>query len=227
MANINDLWYAARQTRIVYMPHKLLETFGETSVKYGLLTRLDEGRLNLRTGLVKAARPRIVTPHYLRQQALENFGPEAQSYFDDLISRKEGASIIEYGLCFQKEDYSVESIGGNLDEVSEQMAKEAQDNLTETRGVIIGSEQFWEVALVFFLKLLVAQSMPYNAREMQNRGLFSMRNGVPMAICNEIDQDFANATTREQADALGNKLRDYGVFDEYEDRFFEFYGRFC
>ena len=227
MPNINDLWYAARLTRIVYMPRKLLETFGETSVKYGLLTRLDDSRLNLRTGVVKAARPRIVTPHYLRQQALENFGPEAQRYFDDLISRKDGASIIEYGLCFQKEEYSQESIGGNIEEVSEQLAKDAQDNLTETRGVIIGGEKFWEVSLVFFLKLLVAQSIPYNAREMHNRGLFSMRNGVPLAICNEIDQDFANAVTREQADALGNKLRDYGLFDEYEDRFFEFYGKFC
>ncbi len=227
MPNINDLWYAAKLTKIVYMPHKLLETFGETSVKYGLLTKVDDNSLNLRTGVVKAARPRIVTPHYLRHQALENFGPDAQSYFDDLISRKEGASIIEYGLCFQKEEYSQESIGGNLEEVSEQLAKDAQDNLTETRGVIIGGEKYWEISLVFFLKLLVTQSMPYNAREMYNRGLFAMRNGVPVAICNEIDQDFASATTREQADALGNKLRDYGLFEVYEDRFFEFYGKFC
>jgi hypothetical protein len=227
MSNINDIWYAARLTKIVYMPRKLLETFGETCVKYGLLTRLDDNRLNLRTGVVKAARPRIVTPHYFRHQALENFGPDAQRYFDDLLSRKDGASIIEYGLCFQKEEYSQQSIGGNIEEVSEQLAKDAQDNLTETRGVIIGGERFWEVSLVFFLKLLVAQSMPYNAREMQNRGLFAMRNGVPMAICNEIDSDFANAVTREQADALGNKLRDYGLFDVYEDRFFEFYGKFC
>ncbi|MBO4344851.1 MAG: hypothetical protein J5833_03795 [Victivallales bacterium] len=227
MPNINDLWYAAKLTKIVYMPRKLLETFGETSVKYGLLTKVDDSSLNLRTGVVKAARPRIVTPQYLRHQALENFGPDAQSYFDDLISRKEGASIIEYGLCFQKEEYSRESIGGNLEEVAEQLAKDAQDNLTETRGVIIGGEKYWEISLVFFLKLLVTQSMPYNAREMYNRGLFAMRNGVPVAICNEIDHDFASATTREQADALGNKLRDYGLFEVYEDRFFEFYGRFC
>ena len=227
MSNLNELWYAALQTRIVYMPHKLLETFGETSVQYRLLTQLDGTTLRLRTGVVKAARPRIVTPHYLRSQALENFGEEAQNYFNDLLSRKEGAHIIEYGLAFQKEEFSSEDIGGNLLEVAEQLAKDAQDNLTETRGVLIGSENYWEIALVFFLKLLVAQSIPYNTREMNNRGLFSLRNGVPMAIVNELDQDFAAATTKEQADRLGAKLRDYGLFDEYESRFFELYSRFC
>lgn len=227
MPNINDLWYAARQTRIAYMPHKLLETFGETAVKYSLLTEIEDNRLMLRTGIVKAARPRIVTPHYLRSQALENFGPDAQSYFDDLISRKDGVHILEYGLGFQKEEHSEEQIGGNLQEVAEQLSKDAQDNLNETRGIIIGVEQHWEIALVFFLKLLVAQSVPHNAMEMNNRGLFSLRNGVPLAICNEIEQDFAQATDKDKADRLGNKLRDYGIFDEYENRFFELYSRFC
>ena len=227
MPNLNELWYAALKTRIVYMPHKLLETFGESAVQYRLLTQLDDSKLRLRTGVVKAARPRIVTPHYLRSQALENFGEEAQNYFNDLLSRKEGAVILEYGLVFQKEDHSEEDIGGNINEVGEQLAKDAQDNLTETRGVLIGSEAYWEIALVFFLKLLVAQSVPYNTREMNNRGLFSLRNGIPMAICNEIEQDFAAAFTKEQADQLGKKLRDYGIFDEYENRFFELYSRFC
>ncbi len=227
MPNINDLWYAARLTRISYMPHKLLETFGETAVKYSLLTELGENSLALRKGVVKAARPRIVTPHYLRSQALENFGPEAQSYFDDLISRKEGAGIIEYGLCFQKEEHSEERIGGSIGEVAEQLSKDAQDNVNETRGVILGDEKFWEISLVFFLRLLVAQSLPRNAMEMNNRGLFALKNGVPLAVCNELEQDFASATTKEKADALGCKLRDYGLFDEYEARFFELYGHFC
>lgn len=227
MPNINDLWYAARQTRIVYMPHKLLETFGESAVNYRLLSQVEDGRLRLRTGIVKAARPRIITPHFFARQALENFGEDARKYFEDVLSRKEGAGIIQYGLGFAKEDRTEEIIGGEIAEVSEQIAKEAQDNISEIRGVIVGNDKYWEISLLFFIKALVAQSAPVNAREMAGRGLFAIRNGVPMAIHNEIEQDFANAVTKEQADKLGSKLRDYGLFDEYEDRFFNLYENFC
>lgn len=227
MSNVNDLWYAAKMTKIIYMPHSVLETFGETAVQYRLLTQLDDGHLCLRTGVVKAARPRIVTPHYVQSQALENFGESARRYFEDLISRKDGSAIIQYGLQFQKEDRTEETIGGNIMEVAESLAKEAQDATMETRGVLTGDEKYWEIALVFFLKMLVAQSIPYNAREMAHKGLFAMRHGIPLAICQELDSDFNAVQTKEQADALGNKLRDFGVFDEYEDRFFDLYSRFC
>ena len=227
MGNLNELWYAARRTRIVYMPHKLLETFGETAVHYSLVTERQEGLLCLRTGVVKAARPRIITPHYLASQALANFGEDARKYFEDLLSRQEGAGILQYGLAFEKEEQSEQTISGNSVEVAEQIARTAQDNLSEIRGVLLGDERHWEIALVFFLKLLVNQSAPINAREMAGRGMFARHNGIPLGISDEIDADFHSCTTRQQADALGNKLRDYGIFDAYEDRFFQLYSRFC
>ena len=62
---------------------------------------------------------------------------------------------------------------------------------------------------------------------MAGHGLFNMQNGVPFAIRQEISQDFQKATTREAADALGDKLREYGLFEEYEDQFFNLYSTFC
>ncbi len=226
MANINDLWYAAKKTHIVYMPHKLLETFGETSVHYSLVTELEGGRLKLRTGVVKAARPRIVTPHYLASQALENFGEEARKYFEDLLARKEGAGILQYGLTFEKQDFGEEEVGGVLEEVADQIARTAEDNPNEVRGVLIGMEQFWEIALVFFLRKLVSQSVPVNVRELAGQGLFALKNGVPAAVHAEIQQDFQACFSKEQADRLGDKLRDYGLFDQYEDQFFALYEHF-
>lgn len=227
MTNINDLWYAARQTQIIYMPHKLLETFGETSVQYQLLTRLSNEMNRLRTGVVKAARPRIVTPHYLFRQALDNFGPDARKYYEDMLSRKKGTPIIHYGLTFSKEDHNEEDIGGPLGDCASQMAKDAQDNLSETRGVIIGVEQHWEIALLFFLQTLVSESSHINSREMAQNGLLNFRNGTPVAVLNEIENDFANATTLEAAKNLGAKLRDFGLFDDFEERFFTLYSKFA
>jgi hypothetical protein len=56
MAHPDDLWYAAKTTRVVYSPPKLLETFGETVVRYYVLSELlDEvGAVRIRQGHVMA-----------------------------------------------------------------------------------------------------------------------------------------------------------------------------
>ncbi|HPY90427.1 MAG TPA: hypothetical protein PLE92_03975 [Lentisphaeria bacterium] len=222
----NELWYAARMTRVVYRPPRLLETFGETSVFYSVLSEIfvsDESKIRLRNGVIRAARPKVITPHFLLNQALENFGPDARKYFADLLQRKDGTRILQYGLTLQKEEHSEEIIGGEILETADQIAREAQDNLTEVRGVIIGMDQFWEVSLLGFANDLIKRSAPYNAREMSRHGLFNLDQGIPRAIHQEIEADFAAANTRAKADDLGKKLRDYGLFDDYEDRFFELY----
>ena len=223
----NELWFAARMTRIVYMPPKLLETFGETNVVYNVVSPVDgqEGTLRIRRGVVKAARPRVVTPHYYQQMMLENFGENARSYLENVLSRKDSLRIIQYGLCFEKQEYSEETVSGDAEEVAHQIEAQAQDELSSVQGVVIGPDAFWEVSLLVFINGLVQRSMPHNAQEMSGRGMMLLDGGVPMAVRQEINGDFAAADTLAKADDLGRKLRDYGLFDEYEDRFFELYKR--
>ena len=128
---------------------------------------------------------------------------------------------------FSKEAHAEETASGNLLDTADSLAKQAQDDLQEVRGILVGADEYWEVSLIFFLRALVERSAPLNAREMAGQGLFNMENGVPFAIRQEISQDFQNATTRDAADALGNKLRQYGLFEEYEDQFFNLYSTFC
>lgn len=223
----NELWYASRLTRLVYMPPKLLETFGETHVVYNVVSPLEEseGRLKIRRGVVKAARPRVITPHYFQQQMLENFGDDARSYLEQVLSRKDTMRILQYGLCFEKEERSEEEVGGEVEEVAGQIAAAAQDDLASVQGVLIGPDGYWEVSLMVFINALVQRSVPHNAQEMAGRGLFDLGGGLPMGVRQELDSDFAQADTLSKANELGSKLRDYGVFDQYEDRFFELYRR--
>ena len=116
MPSYEELWYAAKSTRIVYMPPKLLETFGETKVSYLVLSEdMDSpDRIRLRSGLVSAARPRIITPQYFLKQAVANFGEDAQKYFSEVLNARDSARFIEYGLIFQKQEYSEEVVSGQL-----------------------------------------------------------------------------------------------------------------
>ena len=76
-----------------------------------------------------------------------------------------------------------------------------------------------------FINALVKQSVPGNARDMARDGLLGLDRGIPVAVRMEIDADFDNCDTLSKAEDLGRKLRDYGLFEQYEDRFYSLYMR--
>ena len=91
--------------------------------------------------------------------------------------------------------------------------------------MIVGTNDTWEVSLLYFITQLVQRSLPYHARDIAQRGLLDLQDGVPAAVRMEIEDDLQNCTTLESARNLGAKLRDYGLFEQFEDRFYEVYRR--
>lgn len=225
--NLDEIWYAAKSTQIVYMPPKLLETFGETRVQYLVAAEdLDNpAKVHLHDGVVTAERPRIITPQYYRQKVVENFGPDAQKFFDEVLAKDTTARFLQYGLKFSKQEYHTQVVTGDLREIAEQAAKDAQDNLHELRGVVIGMDDTWEISLLHFITQLVQRSLPYHARDIASRGMLDLQDGVPVAVRQEIESEFSSCTTLEGARNLGAKLRDYGIFEQFEDRFYKLYRR--
>ena len=157
MSTYEDIWYAARSTQIVYMPPKLLETFGESRIHYLVLSEeMDQpSAIRLRSGIVTAERPRIVTPTYFKQKSVENFGEDARKYFDEVLSKDVNARFVEYGLKFGKQEFKEELAHGNVREIAEQAAAEAQDELDKLSGVVIGFDNAWEISLMRFITELV------------------------------------------------------------------------
>ena len=227
MSTYEDIWFAARSTKIVYMPHKLLETFGASRVEYLVVSEdLDRpGALTIRTGEVTAERPRIITPAYFARRLTDNFGEDARRYLEEVVSRDVNARFLEYGLRFGKNEHKEEHVSGNPMEVAEQAAAEAQDNWEALRGVLVGPDDAWEVSLMHFLTEMVRKSLPAHARNLARQGLFRMDDGVPQGILQEIQRDFQECRTLEDARRLGAKLRDYGLFSRFEEQFFPLYMR--
>ncbi len=227
MATYDDLWYAAKSTRIVYSPPKVLETFGETTIRYYMVTEVLDtvGQVRIRKGRISAQRPRVIMPHYFVSQALVNFGDEARQYIEGALRGTEGLRIIEYGLQFSKDQHSEETVQGQVDEIGEQVARTARKDDHDLCGVIIGVDDHWEVSLLSFIHGVVRRSLPQNARDMASRGLLqASSNQVPNAVRIEIESDFRAAdSSRDRARALGEKLRSYGLFEEYEDRFYDLF----
>ncbi|MBO7741801.1 MAG: hypothetical protein J6S21_04530 [Victivallales bacterium] len=227
MKSYEDIWYAAKSTRIVYMPPKLLETFGESRVSYTVVAEDPDGvnRLNIRCGIVTAERPRIITPGYFVNQAVENFGTDARRYFDEVMSRAENARFLQYGLQFRKQEFNVQQVYGEVQEVAEQAARDAQDSPDQLCGVLTADDDTWEISLLYFITRMVDRSVPHHARDMAGRGLFDLQGSIPRGVAMELEEEMNHCTTLDEARNLGAKLRDYGVFEEYEDRFYQLYRR--
>jgi hypothetical protein len=227
MRSYEDIWYAAKTTQIVYMLPKLLETFGESRINYTVVSEdLDAvNRVRLRSGIVTAERPKIITPGYFVNQAVENFGADARRYFDEVMSRSENARFLQYGLHFRKQEFNMQQVSGQVREIAEQAARDAQDSPDQLCGVLAADDDTWEISLLYFITRLVDRSVPRHAREMAGRGLFDLQGSLPRGIAMELEAEMEKCSTLAEARNLGAKLRDYGVFEEYEDRFYQLYRR--
>ncbi len=224
MPTQDDIWYAANATKIVHAPEKKLETFGETRIHYHVLSELlDEvDRVRIREGLVMANRPRVITPQLYAHRLVENFGDEARQYADHLIQNNEALRILEYGLKFQKQEYSEEIVNGRIDEVADNVVSRLKPDSPDPCAVIIGVDDLWEVSLLRFASQLINESAPKNIHDLSGRGLLDGSGGVPNAVRIELENDFHSAAgDGEKVRKLGGKLKQYGLFNDYEDRFYQ------
>ena len=209
-----DFWYAVNNTRIVRAPSGRLETFGNTMVHYHLVTELmdDTGRIRVREGKVEAYRPQILTPDYLSQGVLENFGDDARQYLDWLKQHEQQLMIIQQGFAIKKQHLNEHCVSGSLEQVTEQVVQELDEGDHPLSAAVVGVEEPWEVCLLKLIVDLAGREAPLHAKKLQ---------ADPTGDRQRIEQAFRAAEADPaRLGALSQLLRDAQLFEEYEDRFF-------
>ena len=101
-----DFWYAVRNTEIVAMPSRTLETFGTTMLNYHLISELMDtvNQVRVREGRIEAYRPQIIAPESYAEGVLEGeFGEEAQRYVEWM---RKNVRFLQYGFKVKKEESS-------------------------------------------------------------------------------------------------------------------------
>ena len=215
--------YAIEHTEMVRLPRQNLATFGSTFIYYYVVTALTESVNVVREGNVIAERPRIVTPVYLTR--VEGFSEQARSYLQAMVARYPNEPGIFYRYKNEAREMNVvpESMANLIDRLNERIT--AQNNPLST--IIKGVEELWDVSLMLFIYELTRKSLYDNILDFQRRGALNIDSaGVPEDARIFIEELFALVSRNiSRAPELVAELKKWGLFEEYQDRFFALFRR--
>jgi len=217
---------AVKHTEILRLPKRSLATFGTTNIYYYLVTEPAYAELVeattetvVREGRVIAERPRIVTPYYLSH--LEGFSSEAKKYFDTLI-KTYGPNAPGLFYTYKNEPKELTIVADNLLAVVDKINDDIDKRGDPLASIIKGQDELWDVSLMKFIYEMTRSSLPDNLMQMGTKGLLDMdARGIPADARIRIEKLFDLAQKGDiEPRELKEELDRWGVFDEYEDRFF-------
>ncbi len=223
--------YTVRHTEILRPPKQSLATFGTTNIYYYLLTEPAYSELIksaaetvIREGRVIAERPRIVTPYYLSQ--LKGFSPDAKRYFDMLV-RTHGPNTPGLFYTYKNEPKDLTIVSDNLLSVVNKLNAEIDKRGDPLASIIKGEDELWDVSLMKFIYEMTRRSLRDNVLQMGNRGLLDIDSGgIPLGARVRIEELFSQVSKGEhEPRELKEELDHWGLFEEYEDRFFTIFKR--
>lgn len=213
-----------RQTEILRTPQRTLSTFGATQIKYHLISSVEDlqNRTRLREGTVISERPKILAPESFAER-FEGFGEEARQFAQWLTrSYRDLLRALEYN--FKNQGLATRVICEGPQAVAESIKADLDRREARDQAVIRCPDGAWSLALMKFTLDESARSFPVNVRDLERRGLFDPAAGLEDGRRREIERLFSAASRdRGALGLLGEKLREYGLFAEYEDRYLSFF----
>ena len=219
-------------TSIIRFPKQKLATFGNTSIKYYVVTeplyrvidsKSEEGVV--RTGVVVAEKPTIITPFYAMH--LQGFSEDAYEYFKELSSSSGQNSP---GILYQyrNEPSEMEIVSGKPKEIATNIDSDLEKNQSDMSVVMIGVDEYWDVALLKFVYEFTANSITNNINEFSSKGLLdpdASLGGIPRDAVQKIEKLFSEAENGGSSDVLKLELDRWGVFEQYQYRFLNLFKR--
>jgi hypothetical protein len=213
--------FAIENTKIIRPPKQSLATFGSTNVYYYIVTQLMESANVVREGRVVASKPKIVTPSYLIN--LEGFSGPAKRYIEMMAEQNPFEPSIFYS--YKNEPGNMNVISGSTEQVVEKIGREIDAHNDPLAAIIRGVEDMWDVSLIKFTFELTRHSVSTNVSELQRSGMLRMDDkGMPEDARRYIEDLFSKAERdKGYASMLVTELKRWGVFAEYQDRFFSIF----
>lgn len=230
-------------TEIIKPPEKLLASFDSTTIHYYLLTvpmYLEfEGRdpgseTIIREGKITWQKPKVITPSYMLR--VEGFSGEARKAFEMLAEENVDLAMVLYSLRLSKDSEKMSIVSNSLSTVAKNISNDIDKRKDPYSAVIKGVDEFWDVSLSKFIQEIVNKSAHYsqlpdllrsNMVRVSSTGLPVITRdwmGNPLVAKNEIEILFKLFEEGEIGPAdLKEELDRWGLFEQYQDKFFKYF----
>ncbi len=227
MSTYNDrIGYAADNTKIIRFPKQKLSTFGQTNIKYYMVTEpiysefaVTNTETIVRQGYVIAEKPRIITPYYMSR--LEGFSPEAKNYFSK-IGQLYGADSLGIYYSYRNQSENLSILSECLHNVVDRLNEEIESREENLSAIIVGQDDLWDVSLLKFIYELTQSSLYNNLNQLEAMGLLNIdSSGIPNDARLIVEELFDKLALGEiTPGTLKKELQHWGLFEMYQDRFF-------
>lgn len=212
------------RTSVLRQPKHVLATFGSTEIEYHLLSPVDRlaDKTRLRSGKVLSERPQILTADALRER-FQGFGPEAAPFLD-FLSLNYGDALGALQYVFKNQDMQSSVLSEKPEALASRLAQSWDGEGNEKKALVLCPDGAWTLALMKLTLDEAVRSFPTHMRDLGRRGLFDPARHAEDRRRREIEALFADAgADRVVLKLLGEKLREYGLFDEYEGRYLSYF----
>lgn len=209
-----------KETKIVRSPKQVLSAYGTTRLRYHLVSPIDmtEDKTRVREGFVVSERPLILTPEALKER-FEGFGSESSDFtrwlseqYQDLLR------ALEYKFC--NKDFQARVLQDNSKAVMGRIQDDLAARSVQDTALISCPDAAWSLAIMKFTLDEASRAFPSHMRTYEEHGLFDPGAAGAKRQRREIESLFKLADSSPEArSTLGAKLKEYGLFAEYEDRF--------
>jgi hypothetical protein len=172
---------------------------------------------------VIAERPKIVTPAYLVN--VEGFSEQARKYLAMMARESPYESGIFYR--YKNEPKGMNVVSEPAGQVINKLSSKIEEQSNPLSTIIKGVEELWDVSLLMFIYELTTRSVRTNLAEFDRRGFLDMdASGVPLGAREHIEELFERARhDLSRVPELAVELHRWGLFLEYQDRFFSLFKR--
>jgi hypothetical protein len=207
------------KTAVVRVPKHRIATFGNTRIKYFFTSEVLSDRSRLREGLVIAESPKIITPETFNNR-FEGFGDNSEE-FGKYLSDQYGPSFRGLQYRFRNEPETGRLEYMPVKALTDKVRKSLSSHDADQTVLIQGPDQAWQVALMKFIVDECLRSFADNVRELDEHGYFDTPVEYEAKQKMEVEGLFSKAKEDPaMVPLLGDRLKRYGMFREYEDRFF-------
>jgi len=233
--------YAFEYTKILRRPKQLISTFGSSIIHYYVLTEpvYSEFTKNaketvVREGKVSWFQPKLLMPTYMFR--IEGFSKDAKKAFEELAYENPDLAGILYKFKINKELDEMNFVSDSLLNVADNINQKIEKGGDSLSTIIQGVAGLWDVSLSKFILDMMTRSV-YLAQipDFQQKGFLGInrtgqaiiakdKTGVPIVAREEIEKLFVLVKSGElEPVKLKEELDKWGLFQQYQDRFFNLF----